>query len=77
MPAGLGSCIICLRLFREACTNGECYGGVTDSPELPGSLQGKVHKSFRKSVAGVCLLLAAKFILDLKKQEISDLINVS
>lgn len=40
-------------------------------------VQGKVHKSFRKSVAGVCLLLAAKFILDLKKQEISDLINVS
>lgn len=40
-------------------------------------VQGKVHKSFRNAVAGVCLLLAAKFILDLKKQDISDLINVS
>ena len=28
-------------------------------------------------MAGVCLLLAAKFVLDLKKQEISHLIDVS
>ena len=41
------------------------------------SCQGKVQRSVRRPVAGVCLLLAAKFILDLKKQEISDLIDVS
>jgi hypothetical protein len=37
--------------------------------------QGKVNKSVRRPVAGVCLLLAAKFVLDLKKKEISDLIE--
>ena len=39
--------------------------------------QGKVNKSVRRPVAGVCLLLAAKFVLDLKRKEISDLIEVS
>jgi hypothetical protein len=38
-------------------------------------LMGKVNKSVRRPVAGVCLLLAAKFVLDLKKKEISDLIE--
>ena len=40
-------------------------------------MQGKVNESVRRPVAGVCLLLAAKFVLDLKKKEISDLIDVS
>lgn len=39
--------------------------------------QGKVIKSTRKVLAGVCLLLAAKFATDMKKTEISNLIEVS
>lgn len=42
----------------------------------PVCVQGKVNKSVRRPVAGVCLLLAAKFVLDLKKKEIGDLIEV-
>ena len=43
----------------------------------PDLLQGKVMKSNRKVLAGVCLLLAVKFSTDMKKTEISNLIEVS
>lgn len=91
VSTGPGSCVICLCLFREARTDGEALSLVelvlcASQCQLRlhawrilvwSCMQGKIHKSIRKPVAGICLLLAAKFILDLKKQEISDLISVS